>query len=156
MLTFLWGSIKSLSFRWLSNDLYLIWKESRDYCKSSGYLLRDFWIPNLEVYLLHWRNIAKLEVFPISAGHWYGQPFDVIQGECLLYSLSGFQHRLLCKLSVSEISACQVPLKKRDSFNKGNLHWKLCTACQITKQLLTSRRRFKTNLSQVLIQLVIF
>jgi len=79
-LTFLWGSIKSFSFRWLSNDLHLIWKESRDYCNSSGHLLRDFWIPNLEVYLLPWRNTANLVVFPISAGHWYGQPFDAISG----------------------------------------------------------------------------
>ena len=38
-------------------------------------------------------------------------PLMLFQGECLLYELSGFQHRLLCKLSVSKISACQVPLK---------------------------------------------
>lgn len=38
-------------------------------------------------------------------------PLMLFRGEFLLYRLSGFQQRLLCKLSESEITACQVPLK---------------------------------------------
>lgn len=112
MLTFLWGSIKSLSFRWLSNDLYLIWKEARDYCKSSGYLLRDFWIPNLKCISFTEETLPNWRCFLSQLGIDMVSPLMLFQGECLLYWLSGFQQRLLCKLSVSEISACQVPLKK--------------------------------------------
>lgn len=154
-LTFLWVSIKSLSSSWLSNNLYLIWKEFRDYCKSSGYLLRDFWIPNLEVYLPCWRNISKLEAFPISAERWYGQPFDVISGWVPPLLVVWFSAQAL----VQTLSECNISLpssfEKWDSFNGANLFWKLCMACQISKTLITSLRRLRMNLMQVLIQLVI-
>lgn len=155
-LTFLWGSLKSLSSRWLSNDLYLVWKEPRDRCNSSGYLLRGFWIPNLAAYHLHQRDTAKLEVFPISAGHWYQQPFDVISGWISPLPLVWFSTEALVQTLREWDISLPSSFEKWDSFNKANVFWQLCSACQISKTLIAPRRRFKMHLIHVSIRPVIF